>query len=173
MAVRTLVSMIGVAAALAVGGCTSVVDLESFRAPDASIFAPRSVSAMKTLELKAVTAEDLVDGEGRCAAPVASFDVLPDGSAAPAGVPNPSGIALEMTECDVVKRAGQPERIQLGTNERNERTLTLTYINGERPGIYHFTSGRLLSMERAPEPPASTRRAKPKPKAKPKTAKAT
>jgi hypothetical protein len=61
-----------------------------------------------------------------------------------------------------------PEKIQLGTNERNERTLTLTYINGERPGIYFFTSGRLTAMERAPEPPPKpkppVRRAKPKPK---------
>ncbi len=159
--------MIGVSAALAFGGC-SALDLDSFKAPDTSIFSPRSVATMKTPELKPVTAEDLVDSDGRCAAPVASADVQPDGTTAPAAASLiPAGIALEMTECDVVKRAGQPERIQLGTNERNERTLTLTFIRGERPGIYHFISGRLTSMERGPEPP-TPQRAKPKPKPKPK-----
>jgi hypothetical protein len=58
-----------------------------------------------------------------------------------------------MSECDVVKRAGSPEQVQIGANDRNERTAVLTYIRGPRPGIYHFTSGRLTLMERAPEPP--------------------
>ena len=64
----------------------------------------------------------------------------------------PSAIALEMSECDVVKRAGFPERVEIGANERNERTATLTYIGGARPGIYVFVDGRLTSMERGPEP---------------------
>jgi hypothetical protein len=170
LAVRTITGILGVSATLALGGCTSVVDWESFKAPDVSIFRPRTVSTVREAQLRPVTAEDLVDNEGRCAAPVASATPEPDQAAPqPAPVPLiPAGIALEMTECDVVKRAGVPEKIQLGTNERNERTLTLTYINGERPGIYIFTSGRLTAMERAPEPPPKpkppARRAKPKPK---------
>ena len=55
----------------------------------------------------------------------------------------PAAIALEMSECDVVKRAGIAEKVEIGTNERRERTATLTYIRGQRPGIYHFTAGRL------------------------------
>ena len=39
----------------------------------------------------------------------------------------PSAVALDMTECDVVKRAGQPEQVDFGTNERSERTVVLTY----------------------------------------------
>ena len=165
---RTVATMIGVSAALTLGACsTSVFDWETFRTPDTSILMPRSVATMKTPVLKAVTAEDLVDAEGRCSVPVASTTVSPDGSPAPETVAlTPGAIALEMTECDVVKRAGQPERVQVGTNERNERTLTLTYVNGERPGIYYFTSGRLSSMERGPEPPKP--KAKPRSKAKPK-----
>jgi len=80
------------------------------------------------------------------------------------------GIGLQMTECDVVKRAGAPEKMELGTNERTERTLTLTYIRGTRPGIYSFVAGRLVTIERAPEPPAPpkpAKSAKPKPKLKP------
>jgi len=67
---------------------------------------------------------------------------------------------FEMTECDVVKRAGIAERAEIGTSERGERTARLTYINGQRPGIYYFTAGRLTTMERAPEPAAPQRPAK-------------
>ena len=69
----------------------------------------------------------------------------------------PAAIALEMTECDVVKRAGIAGRVEIGTNERRERTATLTYINGQRPGIYHFTAGRLPRWSSA----RATRAAKP------------
>ncbi len=173
---RTIAKIAVIAAALGAGGC-SMIDVDSFKAPDASIFTPRSVASLKTSDLKPITAEDLVDGDGRCAAAVAAPDVTADGTVAALAVPlSPGGIALEMTECDVVKRAGQPERIQVGTNERNERTLVLTYINGDRPGIYNFTSGRLSSMERGPEPPPKPKpaqKAKPKAKPKPKTVNAT
>ncbi len=74
------------------------------------------------------------------------------------------GIALQMTECDVVRRAGAPEQVQIGTNERGERTAVITYIRGSRPGIYHFAAGRLTSIERAPEPVGT----RPQPKGKSK-----
>jgi hypothetical protein len=64
----------------------------------------------------------------------------------------------------VVKRAGHPERFEFGTNERNERTVTLTYIQGPRPGIYRFAAGRLTSIERAPEPPKPVRQQRKPPK---------
>jgi hypothetical protein len=86
-----------------------------------------------------------------------------------------SGIGLSMTECDVVRRAGTPEKVELGRNERAERALTLTYIKGTRPGIYKFVEGRLVVIERAPEPPAPPKpvrpvkpaKQKPKPKVSP------
>jgi hypothetical protein len=60
-----------------------------------------------------------------------------------------------MTECDVVRRAGPVEKVDLGANERGERSLVLTYLRGPLPGIYRFTGGRLLSIERAPTAPAA------------------
>ena len=60
---------------------------------------------------------------------------------------------MRMTECDVVRRAGPTEKVDLGANERGERSLVLTYLRGPLPGIYRFTGGRLLSIERAPAPP--------------------
>ena len=65
----------------------------------------------------------------------------------------PRGIALQMTECQVVQVAGYTDRIEIGANERGQRAVTLTYMSGERPGIYRFVGGRLASMERVAEPP--------------------
>jgi hypothetical protein len=72
----------------------------------------------------------------------------------------PRGIALAMTECQVVSVAGYTDRVEISANARGERIVTLTYLGGERPGIYHFRNGRLASMERVAEP------AQPKPRAK-------
>jgi hypothetical protein len=81
-------------------------------------------------------------------------------ASASAGLPpevrgGPRGIALAMTECQVVSVAGYTDRVEIGANERGERTVTLTYLTGERPGIYRFRAGRLVSMERVAEPPVA------------------
>ncbi len=64
----------------------------------------------------------------------------------------PSGIALQMTECEVVRVAGYTDRVEIGANERGQRSVTLTYLSSDRPGIYRFVGGRLASMERIAEP---------------------
>ena len=151
------------------GACGSLPDMDSFRAPDSStFFRPLSVTNIKDKTLPPVTAEDMVDASGRCAGAAAApaNDVQSTGpsnvSLQDAGVATMSGaIALDMTECDVVKRAGLAEKVEIGSNERNERTATLTYTLGPRAGIYRFADGRLKSMERAPEPPAPPKPAKP------------
>jgi hypothetical protein len=157
--------------ALALGGC-AIPDMDSFRTPDtSSLFRPLSVANIRDRVLPPVTAEDMVDTEGRCAG---AFAAQPSSEGGPPPEPGnipviPSGIALDMTECDVVKRAGAPERVEIGTNERSERTAILTFIRGAQPGIYRFTTGRLTSMERAPEPPPAPKPAKPQKRA-PKSA---
>jgi len=84
------------------------------------------------------------------------------------------GVALGMSECDVVRRAGLPGNVNIGTGDRGERKVVLTYLTGTWPGIYTFDAGRLKIVDRAPEPspskkpPAKKKNAK-KP-AKPKTA---
>ena len=85
--------------------------------------------------------------------------------AAPGALPpevrgGPRGIALQMTECQVVSVAGYTDRVEISANARGERTVTLTYLSGERPGIYHFRNGRLASMERVAEPAQPKQRAK-------------
>jgi hypothetical protein len=180
--------LLAVPAALSLGAC-ALPDMDSFRAPTAeSIFRPLSVSNVKDKVLPPVPPEDLVDASGRCAnayaAPAAPAPSAGDQPGGPEPAPAqqtdipliPSAIALDMSECDVVKRAGFPERVDLGANERRERTSTLTYMAGPRPGIYSFVDGRLKSMERGPEPPPQPKVAKKpakKPAAKPKPRQAT
>ena len=102
-------------AGLALSAC-AMPDTDSFRAPDASaLFSARSVSNYRDKVLPPVAPADLVDASGNCAAADASIP------------PVPAVIALEMTECDVVKRAGVAERAEIGINDRRERTATLTY----------------------------------------------
>ena len=71
------------------------------------------------------------------------------------------GIALGMTECQAVQRAGTPGNVAISTGDKGERKVVLTYLSGPWPGIYTFIGGRLNVVERAPEQPKP---AKPAPK---------
>jgi hypothetical protein len=62
------------------------------------------------------------------------------------------GVALGMTECEVVRRAGQPGNISIGAGNHGQRSVTLTYLAGTWPGIYHFDGGRLKEIDNVPEP---------------------
>jgi hypothetical protein len=139
------------------GACS---DDAKFRLPKLGSVESLSVgSAAPVAELRTVTAADLVGPQGQCA-----------GGGQDAAAPR-GGIALQMTECEVVGRAGTPQNVELGTNERGERAVTLTYANGSRPGIYRFTGGRLTAIERGQEPPPpEPPKAKKPPAKKPKPA---
>jgi hypothetical protein len=108
--------------------------------------------------------QDLVDASGRCpaaAAPAQAPDVAGGGQgtqgSTPAAQLSGRPIVLKMTECDLVGTAGVPQDIQIGANERGDRTVSLEYKAGVHAGIYRFVSGRLVSVERvegAPGAPA-------------------
>ncbi|MBN8957341.1 MAG: hypothetical protein J0H17_12360 [Rhizobiales bacterium] len=95
--------------------------------------------------------------------------VSPDGACAAPTTEGVYGVSLGMSECQLVQLAGPTHQIDIGTNERGERTAVITYPTGDRAGIYRFTSGTLVSIEAAPAPapPKPTkpapRRHKPKP----------
>ena len=139
---------------LSLSGVTLVPKPETLlRKPDWATFS----GGKNEFELRPVTAADLVSSEGQC-----------DGGAGQAAAePVAGGIALQMTECDVVRRAGAPEQLQIG-DERGERATVITYTQGPRPGIYRFSAGRLTSIERAPDAPGA--RAAPKAKSSKKAA---
>ncbi len=91
----------------------------------------------------------------------------------PAGPQVVGGIALGMTECQAVQRAGVPGNVNISAGDKGERTVVLTYLSGPWPGIYRFADGRLKVIDRAPVPPAPPKappKKKSKTPAKPKTA---
>jgi hypothetical protein len=120
---------------------------------------------------------DLVSADGQCgatpemaqAAPPQPLADRPVGSVAgdlasapmPAVTPGAApgapqvlgGIALGITECQALQRAGQPGNVAIGVGERGERSVVLTYLSGPWPGIYRFADGWLKVIERAPVPP--------------------
>jgi hypothetical protein len=119
-----------------------------------------------------ITANDLVNSNGGCPPPVAPQAQAGPGAqpVAPAAAPDTAsllgtGIALGMSECDVVFRAGQPSSVQIGKNPNGDRTVVLTFPTGPRAGIYHFERGALMEMDAVAEP------APPPPTAKKKSAK--
>lgn len=166
---RHLMRVVAVASLPAIGACSSDITLSNVNLlPGSSAFKPDWLmfsGGKQDFSLREVTAEDLIGPDGQCAATVAAAPAGPadgdgaDGAAARQSATIEGGIALQMVECEVVRRAGTPDKLDFGTNERNERTVVLLYNRGPRPGIYRFAGGRLVSIERGAEPPAP---AKPK-----------
>jgi hypothetical protein len=174
------------AVALALGGCANV-DFENkdawFSKPFQVVSRAGGYTFSDLQEAKErtrpITANDLVAANGSCPpppavqqAPAAAAANQP-GSAPAASDPSTllgGGIALGMSECDVVFRAGAPNAVQIGKNPNGDRTAVVTFNSGPRPGIYHFEAGALMEVERvqttAPAP-AQTAKKKPASPAKP------
>lgn len=86
----------------------------------------------------------------------------------PTGPQIAGGIALGMTECQAVQRAGVPSNVAISSGDKGERKTVLTFLSGPWPGIYTFAEGRLKVIERAPEQPKpASPPAKKTPKKKP------
>jgi hypothetical protein len=142
----------------ALGACSSDLSLNNLtlvpkpetlmRKPDWATFS----AGKNDFSLRPLTSADFVNQDGQCAAAAeqarGSTDPAGAEGAAPIG-----GIALQMTECEVVRRAGPVEKIDISTDERGERTVVLSYLRGSAAGVYRFVGGRLVSIERAPGPP--------------------
>jgi len=172
--------------ALAVGGCGSLNSMSDTLKSDAGWFS-KPVSSLLTREDGSgsmataknfslgpsgpVSPEDLVNPDGSCAAAAPeTAAAAPQASAggvaaAPVGSEGQifGGVALGMSECQVVRRAGVPSNVAMSA-ENNERQVVLTYASGNWPGVYTFASGRLKVVDALPEAQ------KPKPVAKKKPA---
>lgn len=142
------VALPALALSLAVGACSSMsnmvpkTDFSSFEWNPYS--KASSMTVAPRLSNAPATAADFVNGDGSCAG----------GEAAEASAePVPTGIALQTTECAVVRALGMPEKIDIAANERGERVAKLLYSRGARPGLYYFTAGQLKQIERVAEPP--------------------
>jgi len=151
--------------ALGLSACGGV-EIPQFYTPrwDPTVFVAPSASqfARKDAALVPVSAGDLVDASGNCVgAPQAQSE---NEQAAPTSFAR--NVTLQMTECEVVRSLGPPASIQIGANERGDRTATMTYPSAERP-TYIFTGGRLSSIERGAVPPPEPARKKPAPRRHP------
>jgi len=166
--------------AYGLAACSSMPDFAQFKLPDPRTFLPSNsatyVPPASARTMRPVGPEDLVDGQGLCAGMQTASDAAL-GSDAGTGAPPPPAatilqrnIALDMSECEVVRAMGQPQSVNVAANERGERKVVLVYAGTERAGTYEFTAGRLISLERGPEPPPPPKPQKP-PKKQPATAK--
>jgi hypothetical protein len=163
-----------------IAGCSGGSDLlskdaEWFSRPGRLFIRNISIETPPLTPDKPVSAEDLVSADGICPgmAPPggpADANASTDGAAAGARPPAPStsgAVALGHTECDVVRGIGPPDSVNLSNNPRGDRVAVINYSKGQRAGIYTFTSGRLSSIERGPEPVVQPKAAKSKAKKKP------
>jgi hypothetical protein len=143
---------------------------EPFKTPEWAKAHPANAN-VKLNPTGPVAPDDLVAANGACA-PAAENAQAAAPAAAPAAPPPPataplpdrlepalpaagpmpgvgSGVALGMSECEVVRRAGPPSHVSIGT-EKGERKVVVSYLGGNWPGIYQFRSGRLKVIEAAP-----------------------
>ena len=109
--------------------------------------------------------EDLVSADGQCTSPSTATAQAagspPTQTAASAETQKleptmpqvAGGIALGMTECQAVQRAGIPTNVAISGGDKGERRAVLTFLSGPWPGIYTFADGRLKVIDRAPEQP--------------------
>jgi len=136
------------ATAVVLGGCSAI------RVPTADDLVPQAprfeLKSLPSAPVRRLGPAALVGPDGNCS--------VATGQSEFAG----SGIALQMSECDVVQRAGPPQNIDISATRSGERSVTMRY-GGERAGLYRFVSGRLVSIEGAGEPATPERPAKKKP----------
>jgi hypothetical protein len=145
-----------------IAGCSGASDMFSsdLLSKDAEWFSRSGRLFIKNVSIetppltpnKPITTDDLVSAEGYCAgmAPPGGSNALAEGAAASPPPTTTGTVALGHTECDVVRGIGSPGSVNLSNNARGDRVAVITYMQGQRAGIYTFTGGRLTSIERAP-----------------------
>jgi hypothetical protein len=156
------------------GACSSALpDFSQFKLPNPDLLLPsnsQTYSAPPSARiLRPVGPEDLVDAQGSCSgmAPPPSPEAGSDQQAtAPAPIARGGPVGLEMAECEVVRNLGIPQSAEVSSTPQGERNVVLIYRGGHSAN-YRFVNGRLVSLERGPEPPAPPKLAKKPPPKKP------
>jgi hypothetical protein len=158
----------GLAVMLILSGCSGGSGLfgksDSGTPRDFGLVRDWNLSARDEPKFRAVQGSDLVGADGRCADDAAMpsgalhFQAGPDASrggtpsqapASPAATTR--GIGLGMTECEVVKAAGQTDRVEISADEGGGRRVVLSYPRGDHADVYQFQNGRLKSIQRTPQ----------------------
>jgi hypothetical protein len=128
-----------------------------------------------TRQDRPITANDLIDAGGACPAYVPPAPATASAAPADGGADTSAifggGIALGMSECEVVSHLGRPTAVNLGQAPTGARATVLTFQGGPRPGVYRFNNGRLAEMDRVegetPAPKPDKKAVKKKPAASP------
>jgi hypothetical protein len=161
------------AVALCLGGCAD--DTGGWFAKPLNVFNKGGYSYSSLGQSRhdqSVASNDLVEANGACPGYVApATPPVPGSRGAGEALPDQGsslgGIALGMSECEVVSRLGPPTAVNIGQNPNGARSSALTFKGGPRPGLYRFEGGRLSELDRVDEPPArdATKPVKKKPAA--------
>jgi hypothetical protein len=156
---------IAVLLALSVGGCSNFDTSGAWFAKPLNLFGAGSsgytyAQLDYTKKDRPLAANDFVDANGACPAmpapPAAQIaSTSPDAAAGPADAASllGGGVAIGMSECDVIARLGQVTAVNLSRSPGGDRIAVMTYKSGPRPGIYRFQGGRLVEMDRVELPP--------------------
>jgi len=162
-----------------VSGLADVVQENKFKAPDFSLpdlSLGSSDKSEQNFDLGPngpVAADNLISANGYCppaaaapqaAAPPAQTPAPQQAAAAPlpdrlepAGAapvmqaPVLGGVALGMSECTVARRLGTPSNVSISAGPKGQRRVVLTYLEGNRPGLYSFEAGRLKQVDVTPQ----------------------
>lgn len=151
-------SAVAIAAALC--GCGTSLDTGGWFSKPLDLFGSRGGYTYSQLDEakreRPIAPSDLVDASGACPA-FAPPPAAPDAGSGNADAASRlgGGVAIGMSECDVVSRVGPPNAVNLSSNPRGDRTAVLTFHSGPRPGIYRFVGGRLTEMDRVEQPPSA------------------
>ncbi len=136
----------------AVAGCTTEGRIKLWDPHSPPEWAVSSIEKHPPLA-RAGSIREVIDSDGRCmAAGISTMKDPADQRNGPDRALGFTAITLNMTECEIVKRVGPPDRVDIGVNSRGVRAASLTYANAEPAGLYRFRSGRLYSIDRLPEP---------------------
>jgi hypothetical protein len=163
-----------IGALIALCGCSSIETSGTWFSRPADFFGSKGgytySDLSDTRRDRPITANDLIDASGSCPTPVAAASAQPGAAADDAATLLGQGVAIGMSECEVVQRLGQPNNVNLGQNPNGLRGAVLTYAAGPRPGAYRFQGGKLTEMDRVEQPPQAEQKAPPKKVAKKKPA---
>jgi len=163
--------VLAVAAALCGCGGMDIDTSAAWFAKPLNIYSSRSGYTYAQLDEakrdRPITANDLIDANGACprfamSAPAPSASGGAEAAAADTSALLGGGVAIGMSECEVVAHLGAPSAVNIGRTQGGDRAVALTFNSGPRPGIYRFAGGRLNEMDRVegqpPPPPESAKK---------------
>jgi hypothetical protein len=121
--------------ALLLGACSADLSLNSVTFKPETVFNP---SGWTTLSVPLKNDPDLLSAEGQCSAAGSDQKAVP------------LGIALHMTECEVVRLAGPVENSTSGQTAQVNACSCSPICKDPTRAFYRFSGGRLMVTERAP-----------------------